>query len=75
MHNDPTTLDRAYAEAVCKIGCGYQTCRYLVMRTGLSCEKHTHLGRVLDMRVKLGEQIASGDNCAGKIPRHYYGEL
>ena len=62
--------DTEHAKAVCKVGCGHETCRYLTMtRFGWSCEKLTSLALVLDRRADRGAMVARGDNCAGKASR------
>jgi hypothetical protein len=62
--------DKVYAEAVCLIGCGRHCCRYLAMKPdGLSCEKRTSFGRVIDLKVDNGQMTARGDNCRGLYAR------
>ena len=65
--------DAGWAEHICLLGQGGQTCRYLViLPDGFSCEKHTGMGRTLDIRVRRGEMTARGDNCRGKDARGKY---
>lgn len=51
---------------VCKIGQGYDCCRYLMVGTnGFECAKNTGLKVVLDNRVERKTITARGDNCPG----------
>ena len=62
--------DTEYAKTVCKIGQGYDCCRYLTMSPGgWSCEKTGSLRRYLDSRVATMTITARGDNCPGKDSR------
>ena len=62
--------DAEYATLVCKIGQGYDCCRYLTMAPeGWSCEKMGRLRRYLDHRVVTLTMTARGDNCPGKNSR------
>jgi len=59
-----------YAKLVCKIGQGYDCCRYLCMGAkGWSCEKNGRLKKYLDHRVATMTMGARGDNCPGKDAR------
>lgn len=62
--------DTEYTKAVCKVGQGYDCCRYLTMHPdGWSCEKRGNLKKYFDSRVALRSMTARGDNCSGKDAR------
>jgi hypothetical protein len=62
--------DIEWVKETCKIGQGYECCRYLTMHpAGWSCEKHSEMKKYLDMRVSIGSMTARGDNCLGKDAR------
>lgn len=62
--------DTEYAKTICRIGQGYECCRYLTMGPkGWSCEKHGRLKKYLDHRVATQTITARGDNCDGKDAR------
>lgn len=62
--------DTEYAKLICKIGQGYDCCRYLTMSPeGWSCEKNGRLKKYLDHRVITKTITARGDNCPGKDSR------
>lgn len=51
---------------VCKIGQGKDCCRYLTVGgNGFECEKLSPLKFILDLRVKMSNMVAQGDNCNG----------
>lgn len=60
--------ERAYLNAVCRVGQGADCCRYLIGDSaGLHCAKHVpELASLLDERVRLETIYARGDNCPGK---------
>lgn len=64
-------VDLPHAKAVCKIGKGKLTCRYLTMSAkGWSCEKLNPEGRgMIDRRVARGQFVAKSINCSGRLSR------
>lgn len=55
------------AMTLCKVGQGYECCRYLTMSgKGWSCEKNGELAPLLDYRVLTETITARGNNCPGK---------
>jgi hypothetical protein len=59
-------LTQDWVKSVCKIGQGHACCRYLTMAPdGWDCEKHSDMGRYLDLRVEAETMVARGDNCPG----------
>ena len=66
--------DTAHAKAVCKVGQGAATCRYLTMTSfGWSCEKSSSMSLYIDRRVQQGKMTASGNNCEGLAIRSGFG--
>ncbi|OGM08871.1 hypothetical protein A2Z67_02580 [Candidatus Woesebacteria bacterium RBG_13_36_22] len=52
---------------ICKIGQGYDCCRYLIVGpNGFECAKNTSLSVLLDSRVENKTITARGDNCKGR---------
>ena len=63
-------FDDQHRRAVCKIGRGVDSCRYLTLGTaGWDCERNTAMGLILDHKAESGEMIAQGKNCEGVRPR------
>jgi hypothetical protein len=57
-----------YVDAVCKIGKGEETCRYLTIGEGrFYCARLTSLAKALDARADGGEG-AKGRGCVGRQP-------
>lgn len=65
--NSPLTEE--HIKEVCRMGCGAECCRYLVMGDwGMTCAKHMpSFKALLDGRVAEGSICAQGDNCEGKV--------
>lgn len=61
------TVEKDHVNNVCKIGQGYECCRYLTFsgKYGFQCEKESSLKEILDDRAKSETMIARGDNCVG----------
>lgn len=52
---------------VCKMGKGYDCCRYLVLgSSGFECVKGNPMAYTLDARAEAKTMTARGDNCEGK---------
>lgn len=52
---------------VCKIGQGYECCRYLAVGPkGFECLKSSDLKDHIDDRVERDDMVSQGDNCEGK---------
>ena len=55
-----------WLKRVCRIGQGYDCCRYLLGGAkGFECGKHTEFKALLDEKVAKGEMVACSDNCGG----------
>ena len=55
-------------QAVCKMGQGAATCRYLVCGSdGFECAKHSEFRSTIDARVAAGTFVAQGDGCEGYL--------
>lgn len=54
-------------DAICKMGHGAETCRYIVADgNGIACAKHIpELVEQITVRVNAGAFVARGDNCEG----------
>ena len=64
-------LSKKILTEICKVGCGHDTCRYIVAGArGIECAKHTQEAKnIIDSRVNRGLFTATADNCEGV--RHY----
>lgn len=60
-------IPEATLKAVCKLGHGSETCRYIVGdERGICCAKHElQLRLLIDRRVADDDFTAQGDNCEG----------
>ena len=59
--------DIEHVRAICKVGMGIQSCRYLLMaQYGWKCAKLTRARMLIDERVATRRFQARGDNCEGR---------
>jgi hypothetical protein len=59
-------IDIEHVRAVCQLGQGVESCRYLLMaQYGWKCAKLTTARTLIDQRVAQGRFHALGDNCEG----------
>lgn len=72
MHRTMSSEPESRVRAICKLGHGFDCCRYLIADgSGFHCAKHSAaLAAELDRRVAAKTMTARADNCPGYALEH-----